>query len=435
MLASHTAGIPRESYSTGFNMVLSTGKADAPTIGAAWAGESAKDVIDGIATRNLMFAPGQRAAYSNAGLGLLGAAVATYYNNATSSFLTWSELVTQELLQHLNMTHSFFGTVPQDLIPNISIPGGDNWADLIVGEGYDPAAGMWSSANDLANYLHRLWLTSEPTLITPFQRRQVMKPSVILPDGKQQTGPGWEIEILNLPTAENASLAEGSMKTYSIFGKSGDGGGWHSWIDTIPNLGYGIIVLTQQSGLPDYTSISTGSIRAAVHDIMAPAFTEALSDRTKERYAGFYSAGEDTGLIADEVVTALSNSSATYANLEVQDQILYLRSLTVNGSSALEAIDRLSWTADVQPRYFSTPEGVVLEPAEGAGETAEFGPNSQVWRMIFPGLATCDWFDFDGYQDSNGWPLSKVVLLETDSGMELHYPPFDIIVSRMRIHK
>ncbi|KAH9870223.1 hypothetical protein J1614_007146 [Plenodomus biglobosus] len=62
MLASHTAGIPRESYSTGFNMVLSTGRADAATIGAEWAGLSVQDVIDGLATSNLMFAPGQRAA-------------------------------------------------------------------------------------------------------------------------------------------------------------------------------------------------------------------------------------------------------------------------------------------------------------------------------------------------------------------------------------
>ncbi|KAI4686825.1 hypothetical protein J4E81_008486 [Alternaria sp. BMP 2799] len=434
MLASHTAGIPRESYSTGFNMILSTGKADTPTIGAAWAGETAQDVIDGIAMKNLMFAPGQRAAYSNAGLGILGAAVATYYNNVTSSSLTWSELTSQELLLRLNMTHSFFGTVPQDLIPDISVPGGESWVDLIVGEGYDPAAGMWSSANDLARYMHGLWLTPSPTLITPFQRRQVMKPSVILADGKQQSGPGWEIEILNLPTSENASLAEDSMKTYSIFGKSGDGGGWHSWIDAIPNLGYGIIVLVQGSGLADYAGISTSTVRDTVHAILAPAFAEALSTRTKERFAGFYSAGEDTGLIADEVATTLSNSP-TYAKLEIQDQILYIRSLMVNGSSALEAIDRLSWTADAQPRYFSTPEGVVLEPAEGVGETDEFGPGAQVWRMIFPGLASCDWFDFDGYHDSNGWPVSKVVLIENEEGVELHYPPFDITVSRMKIHK
>jgi hypothetical protein len=363
------------------------------------------------------------------------AAVATYYNNITSASLKWSELASQELLLRLKMTHSFFGIVPQDLIPDISVPGGeDNWVDLVVGEGYDPAAGMWSSANDLASYLHGLWLTPEPTLITPFQRRQVMKPSVILPDGKQQSGPGWEIEILTLPTSENASLAEDSIKTYSIFGKSGDGGGWHSWIDTIPNLGYGIIVLVQNSGLDGYGSISTSTIRETVHSILAPAFAEALSARTKELFAGFYNAGEDTGLIADEVATTLSNSS-TYANLEVQDQILYLRSLTVNGSSALEAIDRLSWTTDAQPRYFSTPAGVVLEPAEGVGEKNEFGPGAQIWRMIFPGLATCDWFDFDGYQDSRGWPVSKVVLVEKDMGVELHYPPFDITVNRMKIHK
>jgi hypothetical protein len=25
----------------------------------------------------------------------------------------------------------------------VTVPGGDNWADLVVGEGYNPAAGMW----------------------------------------------------------------------------------------------------------------------------------------------------------------------------------------------------------------------------------------------------------------------------------------------------
>lgn len=43
-------------------MILSTGKADAPTIGAAWAGQTAQDVIEGVKARSLMFAPGQRAA-------------------------------------------------------------------------------------------------------------------------------------------------------------------------------------------------------------------------------------------------------------------------------------------------------------------------------------------------------------------------------------
>ncbi|KAF1947402.1 beta-lactamase/transpeptidase-like protein [Clathrospora elynae] len=429
MLASHTAGIPRESYSTGFNMVLSTGKADAVTIGIAWAGQTAEDVIDGIAMRSLMFAPGQRAAYSNAGFSILGSAVVTYYNNVTDSDLSWTQLATQELLSPLNMKHSFFGPVPQDLISDIGVPGGENWADLIVGEGYNPAAGMWSSATDLSAYLHGIWLKPSPALITPFQRRQLLKPSIILPDGKQQSGPGWEIQILSLPTSENASLADSTMKTYSIFGKSGDGGGWHSWIDTIPNLGYGIVVLAQQSGLVDYLGISPSQIRDIVHEIMAPAFAEALAARTAERYAGVFTGGKDTGLISDIVPTATSNTS-TYARLEVQDQILYVRELVVNGTSALEAVDRLSWTADAQPRYFSTPQGVVLEPAEGASETAQFGPGAQVWRMIFPGLETCDWFDFDGYQDSNGWPLSKFVLVETGDKVELHYPPFDVVVTR-----
>jgi hypothetical protein len=329
----------------------------------------------------------------------------------------------------LNMTNSFFGTIPQDIVPNIGVPGGENWADLIVGEGYDPAAGMWSSASDLSKYLYNIWLQPDPMLISSFQRRQVLKPNIILPDGKQQTGPGWEIEILTLPTSSNTSLAVSSLKTYSIFGKSGDGGGWHSWIDTIPNLGYGVVILAQQSGLADYVGVTPSQIRDVVHEIMAPAFAEALAGKMTERFAGMYTVSQDTGLTSDEVATA-SNTS-TYAHLEVEDQILYLRQLVVNGTSALEAVDRLSWTADAQPRYFSTPQGVVLEPAEGAGETAQFGPGAQVWRFNFPGLDTCDWFDFDGYQDSSGWSASKVLLVEVEDKVELHYPPFDIVVTRL----
>lgn len=264
----------------------------------------------------------------------------------------------------------------------------------------------------------------EPILITPFQRRQVLKPDYALPDGKQQVGPGWEIQVRTLGIGNSSA-----KKTYGVFGKSGDGGGWHSWIDVSPNLGYGLVVLSQESGLADYSSIAPADIRDAVHDILAPAFAEALASRMAGRFAGIYSVARDTGLITDEVPMQASNTS-TYARLEVEDEILYLRELVVNGTSALEAVDKLSWTADAQPRYFSTPAGVVLEPAEGASETAEFGDGAQVWRMIFPGLETCDWFDFDGYQDMNGWPLSKFVLVERRGVVDLHYPPFDVVVTR-----
>lgn len=62
MLASHTSGIERESYSTDFNMILSTGQASAQKIGAEWAGATPDEVIEGIKRVTLMFAPGQRAA-------------------------------------------------------------------------------------------------------------------------------------------------------------------------------------------------------------------------------------------------------------------------------------------------------------------------------------------------------------------------------------
>jgi CubicO group peptidase (beta-lactamase class C family) len=389
MLASHTAGVPREVYSTGFNMILSTSKGDGPTIGAEWASETAQEVVSRIATTKLMFAPGKRAAYSNAGAALVGVAAAAYYNNMSNTSLSWSEMTTKQVLKPLNMTHSFFGHIPQPLEPFIAIPGGgDNWADLLVGEGYNPTAGMWSSANDLSKYLHALWLSPSPSLVTKYQRRRSLKPAANLPDGVQQS-----------------STIEG------------------------------------------YASLNPQNIRDIAHEILAPAFAKALAARAAARFAGTYALGQqDTGLYADVVNTtttttttttggrrANTTATTTYARLEVKDQILYMRELVVNGTSALEALDRLSWSGNKGgPRLWSTEQGAMLVPSEGAAEHAEFGTGSQVFRAMFPGLSSCDWFDYDGLTDSRGWPLEKVVLVERpdDGTVELRYPPFDVVVRR-----
>jgi CubicO group peptidase (beta-lactamase class C family) len=144
-----------------------------------------------MATTKLVFAPGQRAAYSNVGPALIGAAAAAYYNNISNTSLSWSEITTKQVLTPLNMTHSFFGHIPQLLQPFIAMPGtGDTWTDLLVGESYNPAAGMWSSANNLSKYLHAVWLPPSPDLITKYQRRRSLKPAANIPDGVQQAAPG-----------------------------------------------------------------------------------------------------------------------------------------------------------------------------------------------------------------------------------------------------
>lgn len=71
MLASHTSGITREAYSTDFNLVLGIGKANAETIGAGWSGATAESVIEYVAQTSLMFAPGEKPAYSNIGPSIL----------------------------------------------------------------------------------------------------------------------------------------------------------------------------------------------------------------------------------------------------------------------------------------------------------------------------------------------------------------------------
>lgn len=167
-------------------------------------------------------------------------------------------------------------------------------------------------------------------------------------------------------------------------------------MDVVPNLGYGLVILSQTAGLQGYEMLYPGDMYSDLQDILIPAFAEALSAQVEDRFAGTYGSGHDTGLITQEVSTGSVNTT-TYARLEVQDQVLYLRELVVNGSSALEAIDRVGWPGDtVADRYFSRPEGVVLEPAGGASEMAQFGEDAQIFRMALAGEATCDWLDYDG---------------------------------------
>lgn len=56
--------------------------------------------------------------------------VVNYYNNITESDLNWSQLTMQQILAPLNMTHSFFGPIPDALLPYIGVPGGANWGQI-----------------------------------------------------------------------------------------------------------------------------------------------------------------------------------------------------------------------------------------------------------------------------------------------------------------
>lgn len=319
-----------------------------------------------------MFAPGQRAAYSNAEFAILGASVASYRNILAGTNESWADYVQQDIFGPLSMTRSFFGVLPPDLSQDVAVPGVANWVDLII-DGYNPAAGMWSSAADLSAYIHQVWLSPEPRLITPTQRRQSLQPRLYLPDGKQQVGLGWEIAVTS-----------SANKTYNIYGKSGDAAGSHAWIDVMPNLGYGLVILSQESGDPDRARISPTAVRDAVHEILIPAFETALDDVMRQRFAGNYTVALDSGLIPEEVAatttttttSGLDTSPQSDALLEVEGGSLFVRALFVNGTDALEGIDKLGWAANDTdgPRFFSVPgAGSSLNPSEGVAEVSQLG--------------------------------------------------------------
>jgi hypothetical protein len=329
--------------------------------------------------RNLMIIPG---------------AVVNHYNTFTNSQQTWSSFMTSQIFAPLNMTHSFFDPIPSHLLSYIGVPGSPNMVETHVGEGYNPVGGLWTSANDLAKYVYTIFLQPNPpsSLITVSQRRQWRTPTFDLLDGKQQVGPGWEIELYDVPIAGDSSAAN---KTYAVYGKSGDAFGSHAWIDAVPNLGYGLVIITQESGLAAYQGLFPSSVKTAAHELLLPAFADALASRTEARFAGVYGRARDSGVIEDEVQSNKTNTTS-YARLVVEDQMLYLKELVVNGTNALEALDRVGWTGASRPKWYSSAEGTVLVPADGASEAAAFGEGAQVWRFLIPGLETCDYFDWDG---------------------------------------
>lgn len=195
MLGSESSGLPREGYQTDFNDVSGLARASVGLIGDFWSSATPDSVVQNVLQQGLAFAPSQRASYSNAGFSMLGYGIANYRNLLRSTSLSWGEVATEDVLKPLNMSHSFFGPIPNQLKKNISVPNTANWADLVIRAGYDPAVGMWSFANDLVSYLHHVWLQPTPQLITPTQRRTVLQPRITLPDGVQELGFGWEISV------------------------------------------------------------------------------------------------------------------------------------------------------------------------------------------------------------------------------------------------
>ncbi|KAF2089596.1 beta-lactamase/transpeptidase-like protein, partial [Saccharata proteae CBS 121410] len=414
MLASESSGLPREGYQTDFNIVTDFSRASSVVIGNDWADASPDDVVENIKRRGLIFAPSQRPSYSNAGFSLLGFAVANYRNQLRDTNLTWSDVATDDILQPLNMTNSFFGSIPDALVPYISVPGTDNWVDLFIGPGYDPAGGMWSSANDLVKYIHDLWLKPEPELITAVQRRTVLQPRLWLSDGEQEVGPAWEITIVKPETSVFLPSPETDDPRYKIFGKSGDGGGSHSYIDIVPDLGYGIAVVSSEGAPPsaNYTHIQPLSVALAAHDLLIPAFRAAYSSMLGAEYAGNYT-----------LAGANSTTAANHALVELDGNILYLRNLVYNNVSALLRLDQTGWTDTDHAVFFSTPQGTGLIPSPiGDGQS---------FRMMIESTL-CDYFDFDGYTDQNGWGLDRVKFVEGPDGMELHYPPLNAVLVRIK---
>lgn len=86
--------------------------------------------------------------------------------------------------------------------------------------------------------------------------------------------------------------------------------------------------------------------------LVIPPFRTANSSLMVSKYTGNYS---PPGSSPIEYHPAL---------LEVEDDILWLRSLAYGNMSALLRLDQLGWFGDKQPIYYSSSRGSVLAPSD-----------------------------------------------------------------------
>lgn len=216
-LATHTSGLPRLAT----NAFLGADFFD------PYAAYDAAKLVAFLRTVGPASAPGTAYAYSNAGAGLLG------YALAQRAGTDYASLVRERVLAPLGMRETYV-TVPDSLAGRLATPHGQNGAPVPPWTFLEPTvgAGGWrSSAADLLT-LAEAALDPEATPLAEALRLS-LAPRFDIGDGRT-IGLAWHL----LPVPQNPD------RTVALH--NGATGGFVAFVGAVPEVGVGVVVLTDR---------------------------------------------------------------------------------------------------------------------------------------------------------------------------------------------
>ncbi|CAI6076744.1 unnamed protein product [Clonostachys chloroleuca] len=274
MLASHVAGVPRDSNP--FDLYVSGGEgledagfpkpdsADIPGCDVPGGQSCTKeDLLNMLVSEPLVWQAGDRAAYSSLSFILLGYALENITGKA------FIDLLKESVLKPLDL--SFTGLDPPVDLSQAIIPAGQGGFVMGYDIGnYTTTAGLYSTPGDISKFLRAIMAN---TLVSPLQTRQWLKPSIFAGSISTAVGMPWEIFRLSNLTPDSRPI--------DLYTKSGGIFGYETNMVLIPEFNVGISVLAAGDDASDALM--------GLLDIVIPATVSSLNQlarqQAKETYA------------------------------------------------------------------------------------------------------------------------------------------------------
>jgi hypothetical protein len=224
----------------------------------------------------------------------------------------FSTLVRTQLLEPLNLRHTFL-TTPTNLTTDaVVLPG---WDQDFGDEA--PAAGYYLSASDLTTLGTSILSSS---LLAPALTRKWLKPLTHTSSLLTSHGRPWEIHRARVPISSTSA----TTRVVDVYTKQGGGGGatYTSLLALSPAHNIGISVLT--AGTPGGADFD--AIKSLALDTFVAAAEQAARDAAGLAYAGNYT---------------MSASSFLELGLHPDEPGLFLRTLISNGTDMLALAKQL----------------------------------------------------------------------------------------------
>ncbi|EGX51800.1 hypothetical protein AOL_s00043g819 [Orbilia oligospora ATCC 24927] len=350
---------------------------------------SIQEYLKMISKRDLVWQVGETPSYSNTGFNLLGLATERYRQRLTKERKRWDEMMKDDIFNPLGMDHTFAGPIPEHLRKDIITPNASNMVDLVLPHVTDPAAGMFSTSNDLSKLLHKVLLSSNPLLISNSQRHTWLKSIHQNTDGMTSVGIPWESYRAMMP----------DYGTYNIHFKLGSHPAHQNQISVFPEFGYGVVALVSVGSTDE--ELTKGAAKADplamsfdIHNTLAPAIWKAYNSI----------------LISDYVGTYTSKDGIDIARIVWENDLLVIKELKIKGVDMLLKADHLLWALG-GPQFKVFEGGIKLT---GTGYLGNFRGAA---------LNVCAWDNFDIVTTKTGWGVDLFVIKKLNGKMTFLYEP------------